>query len=491
MFETIHRRRRGAGFVAIALVIASATTWAPAALSAGELYVGAATVDITPDKPVALAGQRHLRVSKKVDTPLLATAIAVEAREGDKVVDQAIMVACDLVAIRAGIQERFREHVKDRLPGFDLQKLFLSATHTHTAPVTMETSYEIPKEGVLQGAEYVDFLFARLADAVSKAWEGRARGGVSWGLGHATVGSCRRAVYENGSARMYGATDTPEFCCIEGDHDTSVDVLFFWTARKELLAVVVNLACPAQEVEGLSSINADFWHDVREALRKKHSPELHVVPWCAPAGCQSPHLLYYGRAEERMRNLRGLTRTQEIARRISQAVDDVLDVTRNDIRMDVPFAHRVSRVKLPMRKATEAELAEARKRFEELSKAPSAAGDANAWELVRCRRVLERDELQKTEPNFEIELHALRLGDVAIATNPFELYLDYGIQIKARSRAEQTFLIQLAAGWGHYLPTARAVRGGGYSAELVDNIVGPEGGKTLVERTVEAINAMF
>ena len=90
-----------------------------------------------------------------------------------------------------------------------------------------------------------------------------------------------------------------------------------------------------------------------------------------------------------------------------------------------------------------------------------------------------------------MELHVLRLGDVAIATNPFELYLDYGVQIKARSRAVQTFLIQLACATAQYLPTERAVRGGHYSAEAVDNTCGPEGGKMLVNRTVEAINALW
>lgn len=62
-----------------------------------------------------------------------------------------------------------------------------------------------------------------------------------------------------------------------------------------------------------------------------------------------------------------------------------------------------------------------------------------------------------------MELHPLRIGDVAIATNAFEPYTDYGIQIKARSPALQTFMIQLA-GPGTYLPTERAVQGGGYSA---------------------------
>jgi hypothetical protein len=90
-----------------------------------------------------------------------------------------------------------------------------------------------------------------------------------------------------------------------------------------------------------------------------------------------------------------------------------------------------------------------------------------------------------------MELHVIRLGDVAICTNPFELFTDYGVQIKARSKALQTFVIQLAAGPGTYLPTERAVRGGGYSAIPQSNVVGPEGGQVLVDRTVEAINTMF
>ena len=46
----------------------------------------------------------------------------------------------------------------------------------------------------------------------------------------------------------------------------------------------------------------------------------------------------------------------------------------------------------------------------------------------------------------------IRLGDVAIATNVFELFTEFGIQIKARSRALQTFIIQLS-GPGSYVPT--------------------------------------
>ena len=60
-----------------------------------------------------------------------------ETREGDQVVDQAIMVTCDMALIRGGLHEKVRERLKGKLEGFDLNKIFISATHTHTAPVAV------------------------------------------------------------------------------------------------------------------------------------------------------------------------------------------------------------------------------------------------------------------------------------------------------------------------------------------------------------------
>jgi hypothetical protein len=139
------------------------------------------------------------------------------------------------------------------------------------------------------------------------------------------------------------------------------------------------------------------------------------------------------------------------------------------------------------RKVTEAEAAEARR------EAAKYAGDpAQRWNYRWHQGVVERYEAQQagTEGPYAMELHVLRLGDVAIATNDFELYTDYGVQIKARSPAVQTFVIQLAGSAG-YLPTERAARGGGYGAVIQSSRVGPEGGQVLVDRTVEAIEALW
>jgi hypothetical protein len=79
---------------------------------------------------------------------------------------------------------------------------------------------------------------------------------------------------------------------------------------------------------------------------------------------------------------------------------------------------------------------------------------------------------------------------MAFATNPFEYYLDFGIYIKARSRATQTFLVQLA-GSGTYVPSRRSTKGGGYGSIPASNPVGYEGGRQLAEKTVEVIDSLW
>jgi len=52
-------------------------------------------------------------------------------------------------------------------------------------------------------------------------------------------------------------------------------------------------------------------------------------------------------------------------------------------------------------------------------------------------------------------------------------------------------VLELTGGWGGYLPTPRAVAGGGYGAVVQSGRVGPEGGQVLVDRTVELINGFW
>ena len=459
-----------------------------------ELLVGAATADITPEPPVVLAG---MQVADTIQSRCMANVLALESRDGKRVVDQAIIVSCDL-CILPGIQDGLRKHLADRLDGFDVNKLFLAATHTHSAMMVFKNQYDEKDYGdAMQPKDYVPLLYERMGAAVLKAWDSRAAGAVAWGLGHAVVGCNRRAVYSDGRAKMYGNTADPEFRQIEGYEDHTVDILCFYDNKKQLKATAITLACPAQSVSG-APVSADFWHDVRELLRKRHGEKLCVLGFCAPAGDQSPSRMFRKQSETRMDRLRGLTQTQELGRRIANAFNEAVDVIAKDIRADVPLVHLVRQVDLSARIVTEAECASAKKMCDAMDakKAKGQAGRRRWYWRVYHGMVVDRYHAQQNgdRRTYPIEMHVLRLGDVAIATNPFELYLDYGVQIQARSAADQTILIQLASapsGYAGYVPSPRAAQAQGYSAEVLVNMIGPKGGQTLVDRTVDTINELW
>ena len=465
---------------------------------AGELLVGVASADITPSEPVALEGQFELRISQKAETPISANVIALESRQGERSLDAAVMVSCDLALISDTLLDKVHQAVQKRLPDLDMKKLFFNATHTHTAPLTRHGLYDVPQTGVMQVDVYCAFAADRIAEAIEKAWKERKPGSFTWGLGHAAVAINRRATYADGHAEMYGRTDRPDFRGLEGYEDHDVGSLFFWNDAGKLIAIAVNVSCPAQEVEHGPNMNADFWYPVRESLQKRYGSDVCVLGWAGAAGDMSSHLMV-GRgpirlrniAEERMRDLRKLTRLEELARRIVAAVDETFDAVKNDRHTDVPLIHKVETLQLPMRLVTEAEYAEV--------KAAIAAEKPTQLRNDWHQKALERYERQKTgpQPVCGTEIRVLRIGDVAICTNPFELFTDYGVQMKARSRAAQTFMIQLVGpgvgpfGYFGYLPTERAVRGGGYSAIIQSNLIGPEGGQILVDRTVGLIDSLW
>ena len=111
--------------------------------------------------------------------------------------------------------------------------------------------------------------------------------------------------------------------------------------------------------------------------------------------------------------------------------------------------------------------------------------------IQNAKAEISRYHEQDKIPELEMELHVLRLGDAVFVTNPFELYLDFGHQIKARSVAGQTFIVQLSGDTGGYLPSVRAEQLGGYGGLIINGKVGSEGGKILVDKTLGEIKKLW
>ncbi len=472
----------------------------------GRLSFGWAHESIVPAQPVAIAGQYNTRITAEVLDPITVTALAIETKDDQGVIDQAVWVSCDMVAIRGKTTEGVRRKVAKTLPDLEVKKIILSATHTHTAPALTDTdetdlhpyefcgswAYRIPadQQNIIRPLEYMEFLEQKIAAVVERAWQSRQPGEFSFALGHASVARNRRAVFFDGTTRMYGDTRDPQFSHLEGTTDDSVDALFFWR-DSQLVGLALTVYCPSQQTEGLTALSADFWHDTRSLLKEEYSPDLFVLGLNGASGDQSPHVQIDKQSELSMLERRKSTSRQETAQRIVHAVHDVSEVARGAMRTDVTFQHHVENIPLPIWKVTEERFQQSTEVFEagkdKLDQLSSP--DYINWRVNRT--MLARYTLQQTDPFYRPEIHALRLNDLALATNPFELFTDYGLRMKARSPATQTSIVQLTSECGAYLPTERAVQGGGYSARIDDGMVGPEGGRVLVEETVRMLQEMW
>jgi hypothetical protein len=450
-----------------------------------NISIGWATADITPDRPVQIPGQFHERISERVRDPITATALALEAGNG-----RAVMVSCDAVGVHADLMDEVRARVEPRVDDLDVKTIFLAATHTHTGPpLGRPLLYPEPGEGVMTIEECKAMFMDRVADTVVAAWNGRAPGGVSHVLGHAAVGFNRRLAYADGTSQMYGSSDREDFVGVEGTQDHGVEILFTFDPDGNPTGVVVNPACPSQVVEGKNFLSADYWDEARIRLKKRFGEDFFVLPLCSAAGDQSPRdLVRRGRGEADMRDEDGLV---EMGRRIANAVEDTYERARACIQRGVALTHTVEELVLPGIEARAEELAALGKDVETYMERNPEPGTSEWGRMRRYQKILDRFRDSTKAADLSMELHVIRLGDVAFCTNPFELFLDYGLRIKARSRAEQTFVVQLACDMVGYLPTRKAVAGAGYGAQLFSNPVGPDGGDLLVEATIDRINSLW
>lgn len=492
-----------------------------------NLKFGWAEVDLTPDKKVALAGQFAERISQYVEKPITATAMAVSSDE-----EQMILVSCDLVAIGYNLLEDIRKNLADNTVGIDPMKVVISAIHTHTGPVyprfgriKITTSFRkmleqflpegkkyVEKENVSDNPEIItpqetyELLKDRITKVILEAWANRKAGAFTNAFGRAAVGLCRRASYSDGSAQMWGDTNQAVFTEVEGGNDSGIELMYVFDEDKKLTGIVANLACPAQCVQHRLFVSPDFWGETKMLLRKYFGEDIFLLALCSAAGDQCPvdivrwvepysdvndpnidrkHPLKR-KADPSMFDLDGM---RKAGKRIANEIIEVYEEDLDEVQENPEFVHHIHTMQLPIRRATLAQEIEAKKAIKDYLRDKEGDVDYNdAAKLQIYTGILRRMEAQDIYDTLDTEVHIMRLGTIAIATNPFELFLDYGNQIKARSLAEQTFLIQLANGAEGYLPTEKAEKGGHYSAFISSGQVGHQGGDQLVRETLKDIN---
>ena len=479
------------------------------------LEIGWGEVDITPPptKRIPLCGQYYQRLADR-DNPYHSRIkfVALAIRRGGEYV---LMGSIDNVTTWQPFVDRVRARVKVAIPEIASERLYMGAIHTHSAPAIRPSGtpkaaeMERKQPDVWGPNEYSDFALDLVAGAYIKAWRNLKPGGICRAFGHASVGHCRLARYADGSTEMYGDTSRPDFVGMLEGEDDGVGMVFTVDAAGRRTGVIINVACPSQVMEANYQVSSDFAGATREKLKKVYGEGFHMLYQIGAAGCQSPRdLVRQGRTgpdgwHDDM--------VQQLSDRLLACVTSAKP---GPVSRDAVLKYKNLSIKLPMRRVTQEQVAAAKKELDELGRkwpgdsawqdflaqvhANEAKGGPGPYDsklhpyavMDVDKAVIARAAEQDKVKELAIEMHVTRLGDVAIVTCPFELYLAYGQVIKARSAAQQTFIVTKCGSSG-YLPTAVSEGSIGYSGGINVGKIGHVGGYRLCDAAVDCINGMF
>jgi hypothetical protein len=244
------------------------------------IQVGAAWEEITPDRPLPLLGQMHVRLGQFARDPLTVNAVVF----ADETV-QIVLVSLDVCLLPDELVATLKQACA-AATGLAADHIILSATHTHVAPCTTS---------LLVGEADPDFLAhlqAATVRAVQSALADLEEVELSMGRSYLMhMGWNRRGMRRDGSCHMYWGSWKEDFVGLEGPRDGEVGVMWACKPSGEVKVVIPSFATHPNCVEGESYYSADLPGEVRRVLRATLGEQVGVVYLTGAAANTAPSIM--------------------------------------------------------------------------------------------------------------------------------------------------------------------------------------------------------
>ncbi|MBI4025747.1 MAG: hypothetical protein HY360_12255 [Verrucomicrobia bacterium] len=434
------------------------------------LLVGAAEADFTPAPGLSLLGQMHERRARRTRDPLTANAVAF--RQDRQTV---VLVSVDICILNnsfvKAIQAKFA-----RCTGLPGSCLLLHSTHTHVAPTVFDllTARADPA--------FVRRVGAAILTAARRALAKLQEASVFSGLGHTEhLGWNRRAMFADGSSRMYGHAQMPGFIGMEGPRDPALGVLCARDHHGAVRAVIVNFSTHPNCLEAEWFYSADLPGETRRVLKAALGAGVVVVYLTGAAGNTAPSLLDPHMPEQPWRGEAGVIRSGQYLG--GEALKMIAGATMPMSNPKLRLAQTTLQV--PLRCWPEASA----RIFPEPLKNPDWRSGAHEYYMQAQAEWPHRMAVHSPWP---VRLNVLCVGDAVIATNPAELFVEYGLEMRRRSPACVTLVSELTDGYCGYVPTRRAFRRGGYETwPAPTSQLEPKAGDQIVRATQKLLQKVF
>jgi len=459
------------------------------------LRAGAVAYDITPPLGVPLAGAFTARYAADVDDPLFARAVVLEDDAG--VDGRVAIVCCDLICMPGETVRAARELI-GRAGDVPPERVFIAATHTHTAPAPTGLL------GTPRADAYMDALPARIATAVALAARRLRLARAAWGAGRVD-GVCfnRRFRMRDGTVRMNPGRMNPDALAPVGPVDPELGVL--WIEEDETLErkPIAAIGCFALHYVGTDNsqhVSADYFGRYAGWLRRTYGPEVVPVLLNGTSGdvnnvdVREPKPIGGARQAERVAGMLA-GETIKVVEQLRPIPDVKLGVASERLRFrrkqitlaDLQTADRILAVPEDVTDKDVRERAaigpEGPFSWVVGQPLPPSALRAYARE---CRLLAAMPEEHQTE------ITALRIGDCALMSLPGEIFVELGLAIKAHSPFQTTLVASLANDYVGYVPTRRAQEEeGGYETWAARSALPAAGtGEAMVEAAARLLSKL-
>ena len=440
---------------------------------------GAATSNITPPLGMTIVGNFAPQpIAKHVHDELHVRCLVLD----DGKTKLAFAVADNL-----NLARDIWDEAKIKLEaetGIPASHLMFSATHTHSSVSALTN-----KDSSL---DYRSFIISRVVDGVKRAMNNLEPARIAWGTGKLPqwVGNRRWLLKE-------GITNPNPF----GGEDRAV--------MNPSSTLIPHLAGPAgptnpevycisvQATDGRQiALMANYWLHYVGGVNKEDLSADYFGEFCRrieqTLGAPCVGILANGPCGDVNSNdYSGKTPA------VNRAPYEKIKIVANDLAQEILRVRETLTYKdwVPLKAAaSELELAVRRPTPEMIKWAEGVlaksrdAAPVHRLEQPYARRVMEARDAKPDA--IQATIQAFRIGDLGIASIPFEVFTETGLEIKARSPFKDTFTIELASGSNGYLPTPRQHDFGGYETWLGTNRVEREASVKVTARALEMLQSV-
>jgi neutral ceramidase len=388
---------------------------------------GAATMKITPEKPMFMAGYAgRTKPSEGVDLDLFAKALVLEDSQGSKFV----WLTLDLIGVPRTMRRRLGEEVSKKY-GVPPERLVLNASHTHCGP-GLRSREGNPVDEFAQSEDeavrYTAILEKRLLDLVGEAVAGAFPASVEYSTSRCGFAMNRRTPDGKGGWKNF---PNPE-----GPVDHRVPVLKVTGEGGREVAVMFGYSCHCTTL-GYQSINADYAGYAQRQLEQKHPGAVALfVNGCS--GDQNP----YPR--------RSVELAQTHGQSLATAVDAALEATLKNVTGPIAAAYR----EIPL--AYEGPVTR-----ESLQEQQKSTDKLTASKATRLLTQLEREG--SLPENYPYPVQVLRLGNtITWVFLGGETVVDYSLRLQRELSGPLVWVSGYSNDVMAYIPSLRIWKEGGY-----------------------------